>query len=146
MLMVLDREVSFNVVSEQGDDVSKLISEMTYAQVKPVEEADYIFVLKDSCDEKLEEVIQKSKIGDLIDPQKSATIIAEVECISNSGDMELRGPGIKDINEVNISGNKKWINARRDKNEEYPLGIDLIFIDENDNVVCIPRTTKITEK
>lgn len=146
MLMVLDREVSFNVVSEQGNDVSKLISEITYAQAKPVEEADYIFVLEDKCSESLDEIIEKSKIGDLVDPQKSATIIAEVQCISKDGDIELEGPGIQDVNKIGICSNKKWINARKNKNEEYPLGIDLIFIDEKSNLVCIPRTTKIIDK
>lgn len=146
MLMILDREVSFNVVSEQGNDVSKLISEITYAQVKPVEESDYIFVLEDKTVEILDEVIEKCKIGNLVDPQKSATIIAEVKCISKDGDIALEGPGIQDVNKISICGDKKWISARKNKNEEYPLGVELIFVDENSNLVCIPRTTKIIDK
>lgn len=61
MMMLLDREVSFNVVSEMSIDVSSLISQITYAKVKPLEEADYIFVLDDFCDEDLDIVIKKQR-------------------------------------------------------------------------------------
>lgn len=146
MMMLLDREVSFNVVSEKSVDVSSLISQMTYAKVKPIEEADYIFVLKDACDKQLDMVIRKSKIGDLIDPNKSATIIAEFKCLNDGENiLNFKGPGIKNLCEARISGERKWIKERSVKNEEYPLGIDLIYVDEKNNVMCIPRTTSITE-
>ena len=51
MMMLLDGEVSFNVISKNDIDVSRTMSQMTYAKIKPVEEADYIFVLDDLCDE-----------------------------------------------------------------------------------------------
>ena len=147
MMMLLDREVSFNVVSEMSIDVSSLISQITYAKVKPLEEADYIFVLDDFCDEDLDIVIKKAKIGDLVDPNNSATIIAE--CLDNDNNeaniLNFKGPGIKNLNEVKISGETKWIKERSLKNEEYPLGIDLIYVDEKNNVICIPRTTSINE-
>ncbi|MBE6071470.1 MAG: phosphonate C-P lyase system protein PhnH [Clostridium butyricum] len=146
MMMLLDREVSFNVVSEKSVDVSSLISQMTYAKVKSIEEADYIFVLKDACDEQLDMVIRNAKIGDLVDPNKSATIIAEFKCLdSGSSILNFKGPGIKNLREVRISGETKWIKERKIKNEEYPLGVDLIYVDEKNNVMCIPRTTSITE-
>lgn len=149
MMMLLDREVSFNVVSEKSVDVSSLISQMTYAKVKPLEEADYIFVLDDSCDEQLDIVIKNAKIGDLIDPNKSATIIAEFKSLNNAkvgeNKVNFSGPGIKDVQEVEISGERKWIKERSIKNEEYPLGVDFIYVDEKNNVMCIPRTTSITE-
>lgn len=149
MMMLLDREVSFNVVSEMSIDVSSLISQITYAKVKPLEEADYIFVLDDFCDEYLDIVIRKAKIGDLVDPNNSATIIAEFKCLDNGNNeaniLNFKGPGIKNLNEVKISGETKWIKERSLKNEEYPLGIDLIYVDEKNNVICIPRTTSINE-
>ena len=149
MMMLLDREVSFNVVSEMSIDVSSLISQITYAKVKPLEEADYIFVLDDFCDEDLDIVIKKAKIGDLVDPNNSATIIAEFKCLDNDNNeaniLNFKGPGIKNLNEVKISGETKWIKERSLKNEEYPLGIDLIYVDEKNNVICIPRTTSINE-
>ena len=146
MMMLLDREVSFNIVSEKAIDVSSLISQMTYAKVKPLEEADYIFVLEDSCNEYLDMVIKKAKIGDLVDPNKSATIIAEFKCLDNGvNTLKFKGPGVRNLREVKISGETKWIKERSIKNQEYPLGVDLIYVDEKNNVMCIPRTTSINE-
>lgn len=146
MLMLLDREVSFNVVSDNSENISRLISQIAYAKVKPIEEADYIFVIKDSCDERLEEICTKAKIGDLVNPNKSATIIAEFDYVDNNGSLEFTGPGIKEVNKVFISGNRSFIKARETKNQEFPLGIDIICLDKNGNVLCIPRTTKISQK
>ena len=146
MLMLLDGEVSFNVVSKNEMYITSLVSQITYAKLKSLEEADYIFVMNDSVDDKLDEVYKRAKIGDLVDPNKSATIIAEFEEIEEGNDLELRGPGVKEVNRVNISGNREWIKSREGKNEEYPLGIDAIYVGKNENVLCLPRTTQIKEK
>ncbi|NLK94239.1 MAG: phosphonate C-P lyase system protein PhnH [Clostridiales bacterium] len=142
MLMLLDAEVSFNVVSDNSIDVISTISQITYAKIKPIEEADYVFVLSDSID-KLKEAYEKVKEGTLIDPNLSATIIAEVLKISDEKELELSGPGIKEKNYIKISGNYGWVKARENKNKEYPLGVDSIFLDSDGQVICIPRTTKI---
>lgn len=142
MLMLLDAEVSFNVVSKNSMDIISTISQITYAKIKPIEEADYIFILKDSID-KLGEVFKKAKEGTLIDPNLSATIIAEVEDLKEEKELELCGPGIKDKNYIKIGKNYNWVKQREDKNKEYPLGVDSIFLDSEGQVICVPRTTKI---
>lgn len=146
MLMLLDGEVSFNIVSEKSEEMTSLISQMTYSKQKNLEEADYIFVLEDASEKSLAEVYKLAKIGTLIDPNKSATIIAEVNSINNNDDLELSGPGIKDKKSLSISGNNKWIKERELKNKEYPLGVDAIYIDKEYKVVSLPRTTKIKRK
>ena len=143
MLMLLDREVTFNVISKDSEKISSIVSEMTYARIDTIEEADYVFITEDACNEKLHEVLRRVKIGDLSNPNQSSTIIAEFNEISEIGDIELTGPGIEESNSVYISGNRQWINGRRKINCEYPLGIDCIFLDRNNNVLCIPRTTNI---
>ena len=146
MLMLLDGEVSFNIVSEKSEEMTSLISQMTYSKQKNLEEADYIFVLEDASEKSLAEVYKLAKIGTLIDPNKSATIIAEVNSINNNDDLELSGPGIKDKKSLSISGNNKWIKERELKNKEYPLGVHAIYIDKEYKVVSLPRTTKIKRK
>ena len=125
--------------------IEDLVSQITYARVKPIEEADYIFVTSDSTDEFLEGTYKQSKVGNLVDPDKSATIIAEFESFTGANILELTGPGIKVANHISISGNHKWINERANKNIEYPLGVDAIYVDKNSKVLCLPRTTKIRE-
>jgi alpha-D-ribose 1-methylphosphonate 5-triphosphate synthase subunit PhnH len=36
-----------------------------------------------------------------------------------------------------------WLKIRNFKNKEFPLGIDMIFIDREDNLMSIPRTTEM---
>jgi len=146
MLMLLDGEVTFNIISENSINVTGIISQLTYAKVKSLEEADYIFILKDATSKKLGLTYEKAKIGDLVNPNSSATIIAEFEEIKEGKDLEFVGPGIKMINQISISDDKSWIKARLEKNQEFPLGIDGIYIDRNANVVCLPRTTQIKEE
>lgn len=54
----------------------------------------------------------------------------------------LRGPGIKETHTFFVDRND-WIEARRDRGDEYPCGIDLVLVDVEGHVVGIPRTTKI---
>lgn len=146
MLMLLDAEVTFNIVSKNSMNVTSLISQLTYGRVKPLEEADYIFVLKDVTSEELGLAYRKGKLGDLVNPNSSATIIAEFEEIKEGKELKFVGPGIKDANRISISEDKAWIKVREEKNQEYPLGIDGIYVDKNGNVVCLPRTTQIKEE
>lgn len=143
MIMLLDGEVTFNIVSKKKIEISKLISQITYAKARELEEADYVFILEDATDEKLAEVYEKTKLGDLVNPNKSATIIAEVNCIEYGDDIELRGPGIKECNKISVNINKNWIDTRAEKNKEYPLGIDAIYIDKSGNLIGLPRTTQV---
>lgn len=146
MLMLLDGEVTFNIISENTMDITSLVSQMTYSKIKPLDEADYIFVLSDANSKRLALAYRKSKIGDLVNPNGSATIIAEFEEIKEGTQLELAGPGIKEVNRISISESRAWIRARKEKNQEYPLGIDGIYIDKKGNVMCLPRTTQIKEE
>ncbi|MGF7058767.1 phosphonate C-P lyase system protein PhnH [Brassicibacter mesophilus] len=144
MLMLLDAEVSFKVFSKKEKEITKLISQLTYAKPEAVENANYIFVMEDAEDGDIENAIEKAYEGNLIDPHKSATIIVEVLKITNDKEIVLTGPGIKDENylKVDVCGN--WIEKRKLKNVEYPLGVDIIMVDKKADLICIPRTTNIS--
>ena len=55
----------------------------------------------------------------------------------------LTGPGIKKENYMQVKIKGDWLGEREKKNIEYPLGIDMILLDEESNVMCLPRTTQI---
>ena len=145
MQMLLDAEVGFKVISKNEEEVTKFINQLTYSIRKKTEEADYIFISKNADSSMVDEAFRNAKIGDLIYPNKSATIVFEVEDINNSQDFKLTGPGINVGTFIHIETNVNWIYEREKKNTEYPLGIDLIFVDGNSNIACIPRTTEIRE-
>ena len=54
----------------------------------------------------------------------------------------VSGPGIKDTHTFYVD-RSDWIEARRDRADEYPCGVDFVLVDVEGHVVGIPRTTKI---
>ncbi|MDK2901565.1 MAG: alpha-D-ribose 1-methylphosphonate 5-triphosphate synthase subunit PhnH [Thermosediminibacterales bacterium] len=146
MLMLLDAEVTFHILGGETQNISRYINQLTYSKVVPLEEADFIYVLEGADSEELEGAIIRCKIGDLVNPHLSATLIIEVEKISNHRDLVLSGPGIKGEKYISISGETDWVRLRAEKNIEYPLGIEMYFVDKNYNLLALPRTTKITKK
>jgi len=147
VLMLFDTEVKFKVCSEREAEVAKLINQLTYAKAAEVEKADYILVLNDAKPEDLEKVFRMAYPGDLLDPHKAATIIIEADSVSNDRGLTLTGPGIKKERFINVKTTAdRWVDLRVEKNSEYPLGIDLIFTDGDDNILCLPRTTQIEKQ
>lgn len=144
-LTLLDPEVSFKVYSAQASAVTKKLNQLTYAKAAEADQADYIVVLQDAEQGALEEAIQKGKPGTLINPHKSATIIAEVEAMTNDETLLLKGPGIQTTKSIHVDVSENWVDHRREKNMEYPIGIDLMFIDKNHRLLSLPRTTQITK-
>lgn len=145
-LMLFDTEVRFKVCSKREDKAEDLINQLTYAKATEIEGADFILVLNDADPEEVEQVFRAACIGNLRDPHKSATIIFEVDLVSNEKDLTIVGPGIEKESYILVKSSHKWLDLRAEKNSEYPLGIDLIFTDRNANILCLPRTTQIAQK
>ena len=58
--------------------------------------------------------------------------------------MMLRGPGVDGELKVKVYPYiKKVIRLRSDLEIEYPLGVDLVFIDGNGKMIGVPRLVKI---
>ncbi|MEH7272259.1 phosphonate C-P lyase system protein PhnH [Neobacillus vireti] len=143
-LTLFDQEVSFKVFSPQADTVSKTINQLTYAKQTETKKADYLLILQDAERGSIEEAIINAKVGTLKNPHSSATIIVEVDSVTSGDALLLKGPGIQKHELVHLDINRNWLEIRQEKNKEYPLGIDLIFIDQNHQLLSLPRTTQIT--
>ena len=79
-------------------------------------------------------------------PDRSTTLILQVETLTEGETLTLRGPGIKDTQTIAprpMPGHfdMQW----RENNALYPRGIDIILA-APDAVACLPRTTRIGEK
>jgi alpha-D-ribose 1-methylphosphonate 5-triphosphate synthase subunit PhnH len=146
VLMLFDTEVKFKVCSKREAEIAKLINQLTYAKAAEVENADYILVLNDAEPQELEEALRMAYPGDLLDPHQAATIIVEADSMNNEQDLTLTGPGIEKECSINVKTSGRWVDLRTEKNSEYPLGIDLIFTDRDDNILCLPRTTQIRKQ
>ncbi|MDQ7092532.1 phosphonate C-P lyase system protein PhnH [Desulfosporosinus sp. PR] len=145
-LMLFDTEVTFKVCSQAEAEITKLISQLTYARAAELASADYILVLQDAAAEDLETAFNKSYPGDLLNPHKGATILIEAEAVSNGRNLRLTGPGIQEEQYIDVKASPCWIDLRAEKNREYPLGVDVMFTDGESNILCLPRTTQIRKQ
>lgn len=143
LLTLLDGEVAFNLAACKDNALNKKISHLTYAKPAEIAQADYIIVTKAAVKPELAAALDQAKTGTLADPHKSATLIVEVEAVTAGRQLILSGPGIADKSYVSVTGSLDWLAVRQAKNSEFPLGIDMIVVDEAGNIICLPRTTQI---
>ncbi|MCD1158727.1 MULTISPECIES: phosphonate C-P lyase system protein PhnH [Peribacillus] len=142
---VLDPEVSFKVISKAEEAVSRMINQLTYSKPVDLPEADFIFILHDASEEQMKEALNKAKVGNLLNPHESAMLILEVPDVTKGDSMILSGPGIQDESFLSLPNVSAWLAARNEKNMEFPLGIDMYFVDQQDRLIALPRTTQIRE-
>lgn len=85
-------------------------------------------------------------LGSLESPEHGATIVLTVVALGLGADCRLEGPGIVGSQSLAVTGlESSWIEQRRSWNAAFPLGVDMILLDDN-HAVALPRTTRITLK
>ncbi|MGH4118197.1 phosphonate C-P lyase system protein PhnH [Clostridium sp.] len=146
MLMLLDGEVSYKIITDKEEEVINVVNQMTFSNSAGTKDADFIFILRDASPEVVEGAFRNAKTGDLVNPHKSAIIIFETDGLSNEQELALIGPGIEHTNYVKIQTKASWIQERDKINVEYPIGIDFIFTDSSSNIMCLPRTTQVSKQ
>lgn len=85
-------------------------------------------------------------LGTLSEPEQGATIIVRVASLEDSADFPLicRGPGIDGQQSMVVRGlNGDWLTARARWNLNFPMGVDLVLVDDS-QMVALPRTTQIS--
>ncbi|MET4026413.1 alpha-D-ribose 1-methylphosphonate 5-triphosphate synthase subunit PhnH [Marinobacter sp. MBR-99] len=85
-------------------------------------------------------------LGTLAEPEQGATVIVRVASLENASEfpLMLRGPGIENTCYLAVEGlHSGWLAARHRWNRSFPMGVDLILVDDN-QVVALPRTTQIS--
>jgi len=79
-------------------------------------------------------------------PDRSTTVILQVESLDSGRSFELRGPGIDGVATLQASIRPFDLFERLQFNEAlFPRGIDLVLV-ADDAVVAIPRTTRVVNK
>ena len=77
-------------------------------------------------------------------PDRSATIILEVDAVEGGKDLALTGPGIKNLQMIAPVGlPEPFLRLWNDNRALFPRGVDIILT-AGRRFVCLPRTTKIT--
>lgn len=134
---LLDNEVTFHAFENR--QLSENIQSLTLSQKTDCETADFIFA---QDEQQLLYAIENAKCGTLADPQTAATVIAQIPGEEDAA-LTMSGPGIHGtmtiVTEPLVI---EAVNARDELHNEYPQGIDLIFIDERGRLFAIPRLAK----
>jgi alpha-D-ribose 1-methylphosphonate 5-triphosphate synthase subunit PhnH len=83
--------------------------------------------------------------GDLRYPDRSATLIVQVDGFGENDGRRFTGPGIRDVEQLAIEGlPAAFWQQRAAMRAQLPLGVDLIFI-SGERMVALPRTTRVLE-
>ena len=130
---LLDGEVSLADVDQQIHKDSWPLFQVKGADV---ESADYIV-----CQGHTPPMFEP-KLGTLESPEHSATLLLSVNSLNQGpSTVKLTGPGIESNIECSISGlNHEWLKQREDWVSAFPLGVDMLLIDQT-HVMALPRTT-----
>ncbi|WBL78405.1 phosphonate C-P lyase system protein PhnH [Bradyrhizobium xenonodulans] len=79
-------------------------------------------------------------------PDRSTTVIIQIESLDSGRSFELRGPGIDGVAMLQASVKPLDLFERLRMNEAlFPRGIDVVLV-ADDAVVAIPRTTRVVSK
>jgi alpha-D-ribose 1-methylphosphonate 5-triphosphate synthase subunit PhnH len=143
---LLNTDVSFHAIGDSH--IRDYLALNTGAVEETFEKADFVFMNGNTN----AEVLNKLKYGNLSYPEDSATVLIDVEEISKfhldgSTEIVFRGPGVEFENRVFFQGlNSEFLETVKEINFEFPLGIDLIFCDKNNQIVGLPRSNNFDFK
>jgi len=143
---LLNNDVTFYITGENREDIATYLLVNTGAQQAEMDVADYVFLPEGWYGEELYD----ARTGTPTYPEDSATIIAQIEFISelpkpDSLEITLKGPGVNGEAKVYVGGiNTDLLDYVKIQNGEYPLGIDLIITDRENNVIGLPRSNNFT--
>jgi alpha-D-ribose 1-methylphosphonate 5-triphosphate synthase subunit PhnH len=141
---LLDSEVTFTLVSGSLT-LAQEIEGRTGSNHTSLPLADFVVIAGNSGDGE----IGAAKRGTIEYPDDGATVIYLVDSISaEKGEtrLALKGPGIARLAYLSLSGlGRGDLAAIGEANTEFPFGIDIILVDRNGSVACIPRSVSIVE-
>ncbi|WP_152395563.1 phosphonate C-P lyase system protein PhnH [Paenibacillus guangzhouensis] len=149
-MMLLDQSVSYEVIGDMS--LAEQLQLYTLSRRQPIETCDYVFLATTDAGAQAGVDIASCKRGTFTFPDESATIICCVRQLGAGSEgrkgsvkLTMRGPGIAKEQELLIDGlTGNLLSGWRASNEEFPLGVDWIFVDESGCVACVPRSTKFS--
>lgn len=126
-------------------EASSFLQRHTGSRPTSLEKADFLF----GSAGMETEWVRKASVGLAEYPETGATLIVEAdqvstEPLSETIALSLEGPGIDQEKQLHVSGiDTSFWQALREKNENYPLGVDAILVTPTGSISCLPRSTKL---
>lgn len=111
------------------------------ARIVALPDADYVFARLGAPD--AAQIMVALAIGTFDYPESGATLIAPARFDDPDAQrLTLRGPGIDGGRRIALGGVAAEVWGARAQAIRYPLGFDMILVDE-DRVVALPRSTSV---
>jgi len=148
-LTLLDNETGF--YWDGPSDLGEEIRFLSGAVQVPLEKADFVFLSSPDADagqiaaQIAPRVLCQAKGGTHRDPHNSAVIFAATGGKRDQS-VALKGPGIPpDGRKISVSAAEAaWIKARDAKGFEYPCGVEIVFLREDNSILAITRKAAAT--
>ncbi|MCX7709160.1 MAG: phosphonate C-P lyase system protein PhnH [Clostridia bacterium] len=147
-----DNNVTYSLVGNGNEEWKKYIEINTGMTSEEAVHADYAIL----DGKTFTDCFSSIHPGSLEFPEDSSTAVITVDLIAENllnkdykelAILYMSGPGIKDVNSVGIAGlDKKYVTSILQMNENFPVGIDAIFVDRIGHITCMSRTTKAEVK
>ena len=154
---LVDQAVSFAVSGSKEQQATRWVSLQTHSHPTTLEKANFVLVPDVANSALCRDGILRAFEGTLVEPELGATILLACGAIAGNripgdelgpvepGDktyrFEVKGPGVQETH-VFYADRIDWYEARNERADEYPCGIDIFLVDEEGHIVGIPRTTK----
>ncbi|WP_018688561.1 phosphonate C-P lyase system protein PhnH [Ahrensia kielensis] len=132
-------------LDEVSSQSSALRDWITFQTAAPIttQKADAQFALL--TDTKMPLDIAQFAQGSQEYPDRSCTLIIQVDDISKAAGLSLSGPGIKDTADLHVQGLPELFLEQWQQNKSrFPCGVDVILVSAS-SLVCLPRTTNISQ-
>lgn len=137
-----DEQVSLHV--RDDEPLARALARETGCRLAPAAEADFVIF----PDGRSDGLLALARRGSAEYPDAGATVVFPVRRLSPTGGrVRLRGPGIPGAAEPHVEGldPAEW-GLLRQANALFPLGVDAVFLDDEGQLLCVPRSTRIEER
>ncbi len=157
-LTLLDGQVNFAVAGAEKEVVAEGLRILSFAnRARKWRDAEYIFVQKPVDRNEIEAMMTDVSCGTLEEPQQGTFFSVQVHHIyEGTGEKEparsgtrlrLGGPGILGSRVLIIEElDEEWLIHRNRLVRNYPMGIDMMLIDEMGLTIGLPRSITINHE
>ena len=140
-LTLLDNETGF--FWDGPEELAREIQFLSGSAQVPLESADFIFLSSLGA----EQLLSRVKAGTHRDPHESALVIVRAGGKPDQSlSIEIKGPGVPpEGRKTPLSMEEAvWIKARDAQKYEYPRGVELVLVREDDSLLAITRKAAVT--
>lgn len=164
--LFVDQAVSFAMIDSEPEQAAVYLARETHAKKAAVPEADFVIIPSNAGSMREFEAISSAQAGDLASPEKGALVIMGVSRIADHSSLpetdapsrslsSSRAPKADDLMVFEVSGpgvagsaqfaldRDAWAQARIARGDEFPCGVDILFVAADGAIVAIPRSSKV---